>query len=143
MKRASQNCHARVMLLVPESAVAPDSLAYSLQQPESHAVVLALAESKQPGWMLQHQLEGHPYDKRCPWCVQGRLKQQQHRKQISGAGVNLAGSTVKCDLSGPHESGVTGSVWAMIGVHIDSSWGYVGLQRDKSAQSTLASLQSL
>ena len=31
----------------------------------------------------------------------------------------------------------------MIGVRIDSSWGYVGLQRDKSAHSILASLQSL
>jgi hypothetical protein len=59
------------------------------------------------------------------------------------SGVNLSGSTIKCDLSGPHEVGVTGSVWGMIGVHIDSSWGYVGLQKDKSAQSTLESLQSM
>ena len=77
----------------------------------------------EPSWMQQHELKGHPYDKRCPWCVQGRLKQKQHLQQLAGSGTEMAGSTVKVDLTGPYEPGVTGSTWALVGVHEESDWG--------------------
>ena len=40
--------------------------------------------STEPVWMRQHQLEGHSYDKTCPWCVQGKLKQRQQFRQLHG-----------------------------------------------------------
>jgi hypothetical protein len=97
----------------------------------------------EPSWMQQHELKGHPYDKRCPWCVQGRLKQKQHLQQLAGSGTEMAGSTVKVDLTGPYEPGVTGSTWALVGVHEESDWGYVGLQQSKAAAAFLVSMQSL
>jgi hypothetical protein len=52
----------------------------SAVQKARHAEVLGLelAEVREPKWMLQHQLDGHPYISKCPWCVQGKLKQKQH-----------------------------------------------------------------
>ena len=100
-------------------------------------------KSVEPGWMRQHELDGHPYDKRCPWCVQARLRQKQHLRQQPGSGTELAGSTVKVDLTGPYDPGVTGSTWALVGVHEESDWGFVGLQRSKSAPENLVSIQSL
>ena len=32
----------------------------------------------EPSWMAEHERQGHPYRKDCPWCVQGRLRQKQH-----------------------------------------------------------------
>jgi hypothetical protein len=55
----------------------------------------------------------------------------------------MAGSTVKVDLSGKHEPGVTGSTWALVGVHEESDWGYVGLQQSKSGESCLVSIQDM
>ena len=100
-------------------------------------------KSVEPGWMRQHELDGHPYDKRCPWCVQARLRQKQHLRQQPGSGTELAGSTVKVDLTGPYDPGVTGSTWALVGVHEESDWGFVGLQKSKSAPENLVSIQSL
>jgi hypothetical protein len=114
-------------------------------QEQKHAEVLGLelAAVKQPKWMLQHQLDGHPYNSKCPWCVQGKLKQKQHLRQLAGSGTDMAGGTIKVDLSGKHEPGVTGSTWALIGVHEESDWGYVGLQESKSAESCLVSIQDM
>ena len=55
----------------------------------------------------------------------------------------LADSTVKVDLTGPYDPGVTDSTWALVGVHEESDWGYVGLQQSKSAAENLVSTQSL
>ena len=102
------------------------------------------SQSGEPAWMKQHQLDGHPYDKRCPWCVQGRLKQRQHFRQLPGSGESLSGSRrVQLDFTGPYEPGVTGSKVALVGVETEDDWGYVGLQQDRSAQSTLVSIQDL
>ena len=109
----------------------------------SEVLGLELAEVREPKWMLQHQLDGHPYNSKCPWCVQGKLKQKQHVRQLAGSGVDMAGSTVKVDLSGKHEPGVTGSTWALVGVHDESDWGYVGLQQSKAGESCLVSIQDL
>ena len=38
-------------------------------------------------------------------------------RQTAGSGIVLAGSTVKVELSGPYEPGVTGSTWALVDVH--------------------------
>ena len=86
-------------------------------KPGSGAEKLASREVTEPDWMVKHQLDGHPYDSRCPWCVQGRLKQKQHFRQVPGSGTDSAGATVKVDLTGPYEPGVTGSTWALVGVH--------------------------
>ena len=88
-------------------------------------------------------LEGHPYDKRCPWCVQGKVRHKRAFRQIEGANKEPAGSTAKVDLSGPHEPGVTCSTSALIGVHEESGWGFVGLRKLKSAKETLVSIQEL
>ena len=131
-----EGCQQRLhALMVAQSEGTGGVSAYGL---ESSKVV-------EPGWMRQHELDGHPYDKRCPWCVQGRLRQKQHFKQQPGSGTMLAGSTVKVDLTGPYDPGVTGSTWALVGVHEESDSGYVGLQRSKSASASdnLASIQSL
>ena len=129
-----EGCQQRLhALMVAQSEGTGGVSAYGL---ESSKVV-------EPGWMRQHELDGHPYDKRCPWCVQGRLRQKQHFRQQPGSGTVLAGSTVKVDLTGPYDPGVTGSTWALVGVHEESDWGYVGLQRSKSASDNLASIQSL
>ena len=112
-------------------------------KPGSGAEKLASREVTEPDWMVKHQLDGHPYDSRCPWCVQGRLKQKQHFRQVPGSGTDSAGATVKVDLTGPYEPGVTGSTWALVGVHEESDWGYVGLQQSKSARATLVSVQDL
>jgi hypothetical protein len=77
------------LLVVPET----EQLACVLCEGEEamHAEVLAVDESAsdsgsaEPAWMRQHQIEGHPYDKRCPWCVQGKLKQRQHFRQLPGS----------------------------------------------------------
>ena len=97
----------------------------------------------EPSWMSEHEKQGHPYRKDCPWCVQGRLRQKQHCRQTAGSGTVLAGSTVKVDLTGPYEPGVTGSTWALVGVHEESDWGYVGLQQSKAAAASLVSIQSM
>ena len=97
----------------------------------------------EPSWMSEHEKQGHPYRKDCTWCVQGRLRQKQHCRQTAGSGTILAGSTVKVDLTGPYESGVTGSTWALVGVHEESDWGYVGLQQSKAAAASLVSIQSM
>ena len=39
-------------------------IAYGL---ESRAV-------SEPSWMAEHERQGYPYRKDCPWCVQGRLR---------------------------------------------------------------------
>ena len=128
---SDSECQHRVHeVLVAEVA---GLVAYGL---ESRAV-------SEPSWMQQHELKGHPYDKRCPWRVQGRLKQKQHLQQLAGSGTEMAGSTVKVDLTGPYEPGVTGSTWALVGVHEESDWGYVGLQQSKAAPAPLVSIQSL
>ena len=54
----------------------------------------------------------------------------------------MAGSTVKVDLTGSYEPGVTGSTWALVDVHEESGWGYVGLQQSKAAAASLVSIQS-
>ena len=97
----------------------------------------------EPSWMAEHERQGHPYRKDCPWCVQGRLRQKQHCRQVAGSGTALAGSTVKVDLTGPYEPGVTGSTWALVGIHEESDWGYVGLQQSKAAAASLVSIQSM
>jgi hypothetical protein len=128
---SDSECQHRVHeVLVAEVA---GLVAYGL---ESRAV-------SEPSWMQQHELKGRPYDKRCPWCVQGRLKPKQHLQQLAGSGTEMAGSTVKVDLTGPYEPGVTGSTWALVGVHEESDWGYVGLQQSKAASASLVSIQSL
>ena len=119
-----------------------------LEQQSLHAVLVAEGaglvayglQSRQvvePNWMAEHERQGYPYRKDCPWCVQGRLKQKQHFHQIAGSG------TVKVDLTGPYEPGVTGSTWALVDVHEESDWGYVGLQQSKAAAASLVSIQSL
>ena len=124
------------------------------EQQSLHAVLVAMEaglvayglqsrQVKEPAWMAEHERQGHPYRKDCPWCVQGRLRQKQHLHQIAGSGTVLAGSTVKVDLTGPYEPGVTGSTWALVGVHEESDWGYVGLQQSKAAAASLVSIQSL
>ena len=55
----------------------------------------------------------------------------------------MTGSTVKVDLTGPYEPGVTGSTWALVGVHEESDWGYVGLQQSNADVASLVSMQSL
>ena len=55
----------------------------------------------------------------------------------------MAGSTVKIDLSGKHEPGVTGSTWALVRVHEESDWEYIGLQQSKSAESCLISIHDM
>jgi hypothetical protein len=44
-------------------------------------------------------------------------------------------------MSGPHEPGVTGSTWGFVGVEITSKYGFVALQKSKSAPNTLDSLK--
>ena len=34
------------------------------------------------------------------------------------------------DFTGPHEPGVTGSTYGMVGVEMEHDWGYVGLLPD-------------
>ena len=96
-----------------------------------------------PEWLIQHCREGHPYSRKCPWCVQGKMREKQHRRQAVGSHRNAAGSSYKGDLSGEHTEGVTGSTWMFVGVHIATGWGSVGLQRSKSAKETLVSIQSM
>ena len=38
---------------------------------------------------------------------------------------------------------MTGSTWALVGVHEESDWGYVGLQQSKAAAASLVSIQSM
>ena len=133
------------LLVVPET----DQLECMLCEDTEvlHATVLSASQpggQTEPAWMKQHQLDGHPYDKRCPWCVQGILKQRQHFRQLPGSGESLSGSRrVQVDFTGPYEPGVTGSTVALVGVETEDDWGYVGLQKDRSAQSTLVSIQDL
>ena len=76
-----EGCQRRLhALMVAQSEGTGGVSAYGL---ESRKVV-------EPGWMRQHELDGHPYDKRCPWCVQGRLRQKQHFRQQPGSGTVLA-----------------------------------------------------
>ena len=75
--------------------------------------------------------------------VLSRLRQKQHFRQQPGSGIVLAGSTVKVELTGPYDPGVTGSTRPQVGVHQESGWGYVGLQQSKSATQNLVSIQSL
>ena len=71
-----EGCQQRLhALMVAQSEGTGGVSAYGL---ESSEVV-------EPGWMRQHELDGHPYDKRCPWCVQGRLRQKQHFRQQPGS----------------------------------------------------------
>ena len=110
---------------------------------ELHSMGLEMNPTSEPDWMLEHQLQGHPYDSRCWWCVQGKLRKKRALRQPEGSKESEAGGTVKFDLSGPHPVGVTGSTWCLVSVHVGSGWGHVGLQRDKSAASSLVSLQDM
>ena len=94
----------------------------------------------EPSWITEHEGQGRSYRQDYPWCVQGRPRQKQHCRQVAGSGTLLAGSTVKVDLTGSYEPGVTNSTWAQVGVHEESDWGYVGLQQSKAATTSLVSI---
>ena len=123
--------------------VVADESALCCSDCEYYTLGLESNPTSEPAWMLKHQLQGHPYDSRCWWCVQGKLRKKRALRQLPGSKELEGGGTVKFDLSGPHSAGVTGSTWFMASVHIGSGWGHVGLQRDKSSASSLVSLQDM
>ena len=53
---------------------------------------------------------------------------------MRGHKANAAGAYVSLDFTGPHEPGVTGSTYGMVGVEMEHDWGYVGLLPDISRQ---------
>ena len=53
-----------------------------------------------PEWLIQHYIEGHPYSREGPWCVQGKMREKQCRRQAVGSHRNAAGSSYKGDMSG-------------------------------------------
>ena len=59
----------------------------------------------EPKWMVQHRLDGRPYDPRCPWCVQGKPRKKRAVRVLDGTHKELAGSTLSSDLTGPFEPG--------------------------------------
>ena len=50
---------------------------------------------------------------------------------------------MQIDFTGPYEKGITGSTVALVGVETEDDWDYVGLQPDRTAQSTLVSIQDM
>lgn len=107
-------------------------------------IAMGLREVSEPKWMLQHQIDGHyPYNPKCPWCVQGKLKARKAVRKVREASLTPGGLTVAVDYSGPHPKGVAGCTYAFIGVELESDWGYVGLSDNRSDKTTLNSLQDL
>jgi hypothetical protein len=99
--------------------------------------------SSEPKWMMEHSLAGHPFDSRCDFCVQSRLRTKKAVRKLRESYLSAAGVSVVSDLTGPHELGVAGSKFAQVVVDLDSSWGYVGLQESRSDSDTLKSVQDM
>ena len=94
--------------------------------------------------MLEHRLGGHSrYSALCPECAQGKLRARQAFRKLSGSRANPAGRSVALDFTGPHPKGVSGGIWGLVGVEAEDEWGYVGIQPDRTAASTLKSILDL
>ena len=99
--------------------------------------------SSEPRWMIEHSLAGHPFDSRCDFCVQSRLRTKKAVRKLRESYLSAAGVSVVSDLTGPHELGVAGGKFAQVVVDLDSSWGYVGLQESRNDGDTLKSVQDM
>ena len=115
---------------------------------DEHAMVLMSAgESVQSAFVAkfdlgQHCRDGHrPYNAKCPWCVAGGMRAKQAFRVPRTDRVCERGYAVSADFSGPFDPDVDGNTQAFIGVDLESSKGFVGLQQSRSAADTLESVK--
>lgn len=111
-------------------------------------VTTAAAEAAVPvtskGQMRQHCLDGHrPYKNDCPWCVRANIGERRAFRKYRHAHTDAAGWLVHSDFTGPHEADTDGNVQACVGVEGSTGYGFVGLQEDRSAKSTLELVKQL
>ena len=98
--------------------------------------------SSAPGWMLEHDLDGHrPNRGDCPYCVQAGLRERKATRIVDPPTRDPLKLRLAGDFSGPHEPGVTGAKQALVLVECTHGYGYVGLQASRSASESLESLK--
>jgi hypothetical protein len=90
----------------------------------------------------QHCIDGHrPYCAQCPWCVAAGMRAKRANRVPRTDRVCDRGHAVSVVFLGPFEPDVDGFTQALIGVELESSKGFVGLQETRSAADTLESIR--
>ena len=78
-----------------------------------------------------------PYNAKCPWCVAGGMRAKQANRVSRIDRVCEQRLCISGDFSGPFEPDVDGNTQAFVGVEVESSKGFVGLQQSRSALTLL------
>ena len=73
--------------------------------------------------------------------MRANLRERRSERKLSESKCDPNGWVVDSDFSGKHEPDVDGYVWAYVGVEVESGYGYIRLQEDRSAANTLVSIK--
>ena len=94
--------------------------------------------------LREHLIGGHrPHSDKCPWCVRANLRERRATRKLRDSKADPNGWVVDSDYSGKHNPDINGHVQAYVGVEVESGYGYVRPQDDRSSAETLIAIKQL
>jgi len=85
--------------------------------------------------LAKHYIDGHrPTMPDCPWCTQAGMRHRKANRVAHSDRLGKLGFSISVDFTGPFEPDVDGHKFALVGVEIASSLGFVALHTDRTAK---------